>query len=489
MKKYSLEVIVFISGAMVMILEMVGSRVVAPYVGSSTFVWTSLIGVILASLSLGYYLGGKIADKNPRIEKLAWIIFISAVLIFITWIIKDEVMIMTNFISDNRFRTLFSATILFVPASLFLGMVSPYAFKLKLSSLDTSGQTAGTLYALSTLGSIIGTFLAGFYLIPSFGTQKLLILISMILVLNTLLIKEGKYWYLRALFAFILFIFLFFNLNTLSLDAKNFVDLDTEYSRVFIYDTEIDGEGVRVLLRDDKFQSAKYLDSDELVFNYTKHYNLALELLPDSKNTLMIGGAAYSYPQYLLKNFPNLGVDVVEIDPSLTILAKKYFGLEDDDNLNIYHDDARIYINKNDKKYDIIYGDAFSSHYSVPYHLTTLEFNKKIYNSLNDEGIYIMNIISSIDGPKSDYFKAQYSTTSKVFNELLVFPVEGKSDEDVIQNIVLLAYKGKKTENELIASLQNNQYIDNLYLDNDYNFDMILTDDYAPVEYYISKIK
>jgi spermidine synthase len=489
MKKYSLEIIVFISGAMVMILELVGSRVVAPYVGSSTFVWTSLIGVILASLSLGYYLGGKIADRNPKAEKLAWIIFIASALIVITWFIKDQVMIMTNFISDNRFRALFSATILFVPASLFLGMVSPYAFKLKLSSLDTSGQTAGTLYALSTLGSIIGTFLAGFYLIPNLGTQKLLILIAMILALNTLLIKEGKYWYLRALFAAILFILLFFNLNTINVQAENFIDLDTKYSRVFIYDTEKDGEAVRVLLRDDKFHSAKYLDSDELVFNYTKFYDLALELLPNSKETLMIGGAAYSYPQYLLRNFSDLGVDVVEIDPQLTVLARKYFGLEDNDNLNIYHDDARIYINNNVKKYDIIYGDAFSSHYSVPHHLTTLEFNKKIYNSLNNEGVYIMNIISSINGPKSDYFRAQYNTTAKVFDELLVFPVENNSDEMMVQNIMLLAYKGDKDKNELIISLEDSPYIKSLYLDDDFNFDMILTDDYAPVEYYISRIK
>ncbi len=488
MKKYSLEVIVFISGAMIMILELVGSRVVAPYVGSSTFIWTSLIGVILASLSLGYYLGGKVADRNPKPEKLAMIIFIASILIVLTWMIKDQVMIMSDFIFDNRFRALFTATILFVPASLFLGMVSPYAFKLKLSNLETSGQTAGTLYALSTLGSIIGTFLAGFYLIPSLGTQKLLILIALALALNTLLIKEGKFWYFRLIYALILFILLFFNLNTFTVQANNFIDLDTEYSRVFIYDTEIKGKEARVMLRDDKLHSAKYLNSDELVFNYTKYYNLALELLPNSQETLMIGGAAYSYPQYLLKNYPNLGVDVVEIDPELTLLARKYFGLENSDNLNIYHNDARIYINRNEKKYDIIYGDAFSSHYSVPYHLTTLEFNNKIYESLKDEGIYIMNIISSTNGAKSNYFKAQYNTTAQVFDKVLVFPVLDTNNEDLVQNIIILAYKGEKEEKELIKSIETNRYLNSLYSVNKDDFDMILTDDYAPVEYFIGKI-
>jgi len=167
MKKFRLELIVFVCGAMVMVFELVGSRVVAPYVGTSTFVWTNLIGVILASLSLGYYLGGKMADKNPKIEVLAWIIFSSSILIVFTWLFKDLIMTYSGFIVDNRLRALLSAIILFVPASLFLGMVSPYAFKLKLSSLKHSGETAGTLYALSTLGSIVGTFLAGFYLIPT----------------------------------------------------------------------------------------------------------------------------------------------------------------------------------------------------------------------------------------------------------------------------------------------------------------------------------
>ncbi len=317
----------------------------------------------------------------------------------------------------------------------------------------------------------------------------MLILIALVLALNTLLIKEGRLWYLRVLYSFILAILLFFNLNTVDVQAKNFIDLDTEYSRVFIYDTEIKGKEVKVLLRDDKFHSAKYLNSDELVFDYTNYYNLALKLLPASHKTLMIGGAAYSYPQFLLNYYPDLDVDVVEIDPKLTKLAKKYFGLKDDDNLNIYHNDARIYIDNNKKKYDIIYGDAFSSHYSVPYHLTTLEFNRKLYDSLNSEGIYIMNIISSIDGPKSQYFKAQYNTTASVFDEILVFPVLNKEDEDMVQNIILLAYKGDKDKDYLINSLQNSKYINNLYLTNDFDFNIILTDDYAPVEYYINKIK
>ncbi len=489
MKKFRLELIVFVCGAMVMVFELVGSRVVAPYVGTSTFVWTNLIGVILASLSLGYYLGGKMADKNPKIEVLAWIIFSSSILIVFTWLFKDLIMTYSGFIVDNRLRALLSAIILFVPASLFLGMVSPYAFKLKLSSLKHSGETAGTLYALSTLGSIVGTFLAGFYLIPTLGTQKLLILIALILVTLTLIIKVNRLWYLRVLLSLILLILLFFNDMIISLvRADSFIDLDTKYSRVWIYDNEFKGKEVRVLMRDDKFHSARFLNSDELVFDYTKYYDIANEILPKPKKTLMIGGAAYSYPQYFLKKYPGVLMDVVEIDPKLTELAKEYFSLKEDDNLNIYHQDARIYINNNQKKYDIIYGDAFASHYSVPHHLTTWEFNNMIHDSLNNEGVYIMNIISSLEGSKSKYLQAQYNTIEDIFSEVLVFPVIDKDDKDLVQNIMLVAYKGEKSKEELISKIKTKLFKSNLLPSYTSNSDLFLTDDYAPVEFYINTI-
>src|SRR3989338_3749455 len=154
--KYILEIAIFICGAVVMIFELVGSRVLGPYFGTSIFVWTSLIGIILGGLSLGYYFGGKIADKKPSLNILSLIIFLSAIFIGLTNFIKNFLLIfLQNNISDIRVSSVIASLILFLPASFLLGMVSPYAAKLKLDSLNTSGSIIGNLYAISTAGSIV----------------------------------------------------------------------------------------------------------------------------------------------------------------------------------------------------------------------------------------------------------------------------------------------------------------------------------------------
>ncbi len=170
--KFILELTVFVCGALVMIYEIIGSRLISPYLGASTYVWTSLIGVILGALSLGYWLGGKFADKRPDIKALTSVIFLAGGLVSVTILLKDLIL---SFITQApiglELKSMFAALLLFAPASVLLGFVTPYAVKLKMSSLKDSGKTVGRLYALSTVGSILGTFLAGFFLIPFVGSE------------------------------------------------------------------------------------------------------------------------------------------------------------------------------------------------------------------------------------------------------------------------------------------------------------------------------
>lgn len=189
MKKFLLEIIVFICGAVVMAFEIVGSRMLGPYVGTSIFVWTGIIGVILMCLSLGYYYGGKIADKKPEFKLLALIILLAGLFIGISTLIKDGLLeVLLNTFNDVKLISLLATFILFSIPSVLLGMVSPYAVRLKIKSLDKSGSTVGNLYAISTLGSITGTFLAGFYLIPSFGVIFILNQLAIILGISALLL-------------------------------------------------------------------------------------------------------------------------------------------------------------------------------------------------------------------------------------------------------------------------------------------------------------
>ena len=187
MKKYSLEIVVFICGAVVMAFEIIGSRMLGPYVGTSIFVWTSIIGVILLSLSLGYFWGGKIADRRPDAKILALIILLSAIFIAVSTIIKDNLLTcLLNRIYDIRTVSVLSSLLLFTVPSILLGMVSPFAARLKIRNIALSGATVGNLYAISTVGSIIGVFLSGFFLIPSFRITKILFLFSIILIITSL---------------------------------------------------------------------------------------------------------------------------------------------------------------------------------------------------------------------------------------------------------------------------------------------------------------
>jgi spermidine synthase len=198
----------------------------------------------------------------------------------------------------------------------------------------------------------------------------------------------------------------------------------------------------------------------------------------------MLGGAAYTYPQYFLNKYPESKMTVVEIDPKMTKLAEKYFDLDPyRDNLEIIHQDARIFLAKNKKKYDIIYGDAFSSYYSPPFHLTTIEALKSLKDSLKPDGMAVINIISALQGEKSTFFVKEFNTLEKLFSNIIVFYTEDRDSFDKVQNIVLVCSNDKSLNRGSFASLDK-KWSDNIYYNLMIEGRGILTDNFAPVEYY-----
>lgn len=492
MKRYVLEIIVFICGAVLMILELVGARIFAPYLGTSNFVWTSLIGIILGSLSLGYWLGGKMADRKASHEIFSFIIFSGAVYIgiipFFDRIILNWV---TSFVNDIRIGAVIASFALFAAPGVLFGMISPYAVKLRMNALDSSGRVVGNLYAVSTVGSITGTFLTGFYLIPSFGSRNILLFLSILLILTSFMaytsrVSAGR---LGMLVLIILAIVIENYIGVLSVKA-GFIDVDTEYNRVLIYD-DADwntGKPVRRMQLGNEYSSAMFLDESGLVYEYTKYYRMAEHFVPGFKNALMIGGAAYSYPKDYLKRYPEARLDVVEIDPKLTELAERYFNLEKNERLTVYHQDARIFINNTRNKYDVVLGDAFKSMYALPYQLTTREAVQKTYDILNQGGAAIINIISAIEGEKGEFLRAEYATYRSVFPQVYLFSVEDKNDGLMVQNIMLVALKSDVRPEFVNADRELNGYLQHLWT-NEVKDDMpVLTDDHAPVEHYIMKL-
>lgn len=487
MKRFLLEIIVFLCGAVVMVYEIAGSRVLGPYLGTSIFIWTSLIGIILGSLSLGYWLGGRLADRSPSFQRLAWIILASGVLILLTNLLKEVFLrLLPGLVPGLQWQSILSAIVLFAPASVFLGMVSPYAVRLKIKDLQTSGSTVGNLYAISTIGSIAGTFLAGFVLIPLIGTTNILYSLAILQALLSLLLLFSAKMTGKLIPPFLLLFFSAYTTLAFNSSKKTFIDTDTPYSRVWIYDVpdEATGAMIRYMRINNESSSAMFLDSDSLVFPYSHYYRLAERFTPEFQTTLLLGGAAYSYPKYFLDRYPTATMDVVEIDPGLTALAQEHFRLKEDERLRIFHEDARTYINRCNKKYDVIYGDLFRSQYTLPWHLTTLEAVKEYDRLLNEGGCMLVNIISSLQGPGSVFLSAEVATFREIFPDVRVYAVQEPEKPGEIQSMILLA---RKNSGALPAMDGFEEYLRHDVTEWIEPGKEILTDDHAPVDYYMGR--
>ncbi len=489
--RFVLEITVFVCGALVMIYEIIGSRIMAPHIGTSTYVWTSLIGVILAALSLGYWYGGKLADRKPDVRILAAAIFLAAGLVGLTILLKDLVLSMIAGLPLMlELKSVLAATLLFAPASVLLGFVSPFAVKLRTLTLDETGATVGRLYALSTVGSIVGTFTAGFLLIPFVGSTRTLYLIAGALFAVSLMLAPfaASKLNVAALLIFICGMFTS-EIYGLYLNAKvDLVDTDTEYNRVQIFRAvdESTGRPARAMATDPiSIQSKIFLDGDDLATEYLRHYHLIRHFRPDFSHVLMIGGAGYSFPKDYLRRYPGRTIDVVEIDPGMTALARRYFRLEDDPRMKIVHDDGRTFLKSApDNAYDAVLIDAFSALFSIPFHLTTQEAVREAARVLDDDGIVIFNIGGTFNGSKSRFFRAELETYRSVFPYVRVFKVRPDRDDEKVQNIIIVARKkdsfvGTESDDPEIARL-----LGHLRAVESSPKTPILTDDLAPVEHF-----
>lgn len=497
MKKYRYDIIIFLVNAVCMILELVASRVLAPYFGSSNLVWTAIIGIILLSSSIGNYLGGIIADKKQISEKVKIILFFSSIFIFLIPLIQNIVIsAITSLTSNIKIGAVLTTILLFFIPSLFMGLLTPILLKLKLENIENAGKVSGKFYAIATVGGIFGTFLGGFYLVPEFGSVYILFILAMVIAILILCVDfrfEKTSTLVVVLIIIISSIYLYYystknkNIGEKLLlgNTKDYVSYDTEYGRVLIYNSKNNGKNVRILNIDSGYESATYTDENmhnELVFEYTKQYDLMFKANIEIKNVLLIGGAGYSYPKYFISHYENKNMDVVEIDGKITELAKQYFYLDDlikdynieeNHRLNLINEDGRTYLNKNNKKYDAILNDAFSGETPAKT-LTTLETAQRISDSLNENGLYLTNIISSLEGKNKKFLDAEVNTLKQVFKNVYVIPTEETNSVEAINNNMVIATNS------------------DLDLDNVYDFknenDIILTDDYCPVESLIPQI-
>ena len=482
MKKYKLEIIIFLAGFIGMGLELVAARVLSPYVGSSNPVWTSIIGIILVSMSAGYWIGGKKAEKG--IEKniisimlLHTAIFTSLIFLLETIVIKQIAFTIGNLIVS----AILCATIVFSIPSFILAMISPIAVKIKSDEEKEVGIVSGKISSISTIGSIAGTFCMGFLLIPHIGVSNINIGITFLLVAMAFIIRENidkKFIYQSIIYVSLILIFIILGKYIFRINNKDLlIDTDSQYSRIWIKQIETTETTYKTMHVAQGLESYIDINTGEMGAKYLQYYDLFNYYNKDAKKTLMIGGAAYTYPMHYLNEYKDKTIDVVEIDDKMTQIAKSEFGLDANaKNLRIFNQDGRTFINFSKEKYDTILIDAFKG-ISAPFELTTYEAMQKAKQMLNEDGIVITNIISAIDGEKSKFIKYEYETYKSVFDDAKVYQVK-KTDYDKTQNLILVGIKGNTNINEKSDKYKN-------YLETEItqliNGGRIVTDDFAPI--------
>lgn len=483
MKKYKLEIIVFLSGAIGMGLELIAARVLSPYVGSSNIVWTSIIGIILASMSLGYWIGGKKSDKKANFEVISNILLLAAIFTSIipileTIIVKQFARIIGNLIIA---AILCAITVFSIP-SFILAMISPFAVKIKSEEEKEIGSLSGRISSLSTIGSIVGTFLTGFVLIPNIGVNNINICITVLLVIMSIMIKKdrNKKYYLSIIIlscTMISIIIIGKYLFKIS-NPDIILDTDSQYSRIWVKKIETKQASYKTLQVDTGLES--YIDSEtgEMGAKYLSYYDLFEYFNKNARSTLLIGGAAYTYPIHYLQKYSDKTIDVVEIDNKMTQIAQQEFGLDiNEERLKIYIQDGRTYLNYSKNKYDTILIDAFKG-INAPFELTTYEALINAREMLNENGIVLTNVIASIEGKDSEFIEYEYSTYMAVFDDVKIFAVSS-DDRTEKQNLILVGIKGKPEMKE--SKYKKYEQLLNMEVTEFKTNKKIVTDDFAPI--------
>lgn len=435
-----LEVIVFVSGGVLLALEIIASRVLAPYFGNSIYVWGSLIGVFLAALSVGYAVGGRFADRVPSPGVFSGIVFLAGLLTVPIPLIAGPVLdAIARADYGPQLNPLVGSVVLFALPSVVMGMVSPFAVRLRARAVGTMGQTAGTLYAISTVGSIVGTLVASFVLINFMGVRAIIQVLGFALMAMAVLGWLVARRQLAAVAGAALAVLLAAGVSRAQPVAPPSLVFarDTVYHRITVTD-----EGtVRYLRLDNYWQSALDLERPRrTVFAYADYMHLPLVFVPAPRQALLIGLGGGTVPERYVADYPTVHMDVAEIDPEVVEVARRYFRVQPGDRLRIAARDGRLHLRLAGGAHDIILTDAYLID-TIPFHLATREFFRLAKARLAPGGLVASNVIGALAGPDSRLFRAIYKTIREVFRTVYVFPVDfGQYGSAAsLRNIIVIA--------------------------------------------------
>ena len=480
----AIGVAVFVAGGVLLGLEIASSRVLAPHFGNSLYVWGALIGVVLAGLSTGYWLGGVIADRWPQPRLLVGLLGAGALLVlaipFVDGWMLDRVV---DWDPGPRLDPLVATILLFGIPSVVLGTVSPVAVRLKARSLEHLGRTAGRLFAVSTAGSIAGTFLTAFWLIPELGTDQVLASGAVALMLAAAAVALVERLAVALVVALALAGASVGAVVSLAPESGGTVaasqlrnwspvyrqqspadrvgdieDSQTGYEILHTKDSQyhriavVEDDDTRYLRFDSSFQSGMYVaDPFRTRFEYTDYLELPMAYRTQTRRILYVGLGGGSAPKRVWRDFPGIRIDVVELDPEVVKAAHTYFAVPRDPRLKVTVEDGRRFLAASDGSWDVIVVDAFYSD-SIPFHLATREFLELVRSRLAPGGLVAANLIGAVRGPESRLFRSMLRTYRAVFPTVNIHPVlePGAEDLESISNIILVAGEGAAPSKEFL---------------------------------------
>ncbi|MEK7146529.1 MAG: fused MFS/spermidine synthase, partial [Patescibacteria group bacterium] len=381
----------FLSGFAVMAVEMSASRLLAPYFGNSLYVWTNVIGLVMISLAIGYALGGRLADKNPNsrpyffliLATAFWILAIPFLSPILFQILSD---VFSNLSALMLLGSFIAVLLLLAVPMIFLGMIVPFTVKLVTGEMKHLGTESGKVSALSTGGSILGTFFPAFILIPHLGTMATFLLLALLLmalaacglrnpILGILsLLGIGLFWVVPPVYA---------------TEGMTFYD-ESPYQFIFVKEAE---EERKELYIDNTFGMQSVYDPNKVLGDeYYSFFGLLPALVEQPKKALILGHAGGSISRILNEYYPDLEITGVELDPRVTDAAVAEMGLDLDD-VKIVHGDARVFLQSTEEEYDLIFLDAYHL-LSIPSHLATREFFALVNEHLSEKGVVGVNALS-----------------------------------------------------------------------------------------------
>ncbi|MGH2837695.1 MAG: spermidine synthase [Thermoleophilaceae bacterium] len=483
-----LPLLVFVVGTGSLGAEIAAVRLLAPYFGASTIVWANTIGVVLVALSVGYWVGGKWADRNPTMRGLCLVTLAAAALLALVPFAADPLLdvaveALDDISAGAFFGSLVAVLVLVAIPVLLLGAVSPWALRLAVDRVENAGQVAGRLYALSTAGSLFGTLASALLLIPLVGTRRTFLVFALAIALVAVWGLRPVRRYALAPVAICVLIALPVGTLKASDDGKVIYEAETEYQYARVVERD---DGSRALeLNEGQAQHSIYEPDGVLTGDvWDGHLVLPFAALDQPpERVAILGNAAGTTARAYEEFFPNTRVDGVEIDGELSEIGRRYFDMNNP-NLHLYHEDARPFLRRIEAEYDVISVDAYRQPY-IPFYLATEEFFELCRDRLADGGVLIVNAGHPED--QDDLEKVLGATMAEVFPYVLRDPIEDTNTLLVASEAPISAENLRRAVPELPRGIRSLALQEAGRLEPRLEGGDVYTDDKAPVEWLIDK--